>query len=816
MKKVFAYLFVLLFVNSYAQIESEHIHYLSDPDAAERNHSVDIIHMKVQVSFEPKNEKVIGEVTHTFKTIQNHIDTLFFDGPGINVREAYLDDEPVPFKIDSAGVTVVFKKALNWDETHNIRFKYTAFPKKGIYFIGWNQPENKGAADINYIRKQIWTQGQGVDNRFWIPMYDCMNDKFTTETVVTMENPYKVLSNGQKISQTDNGNNTSTWHYKLDKPHAGYLLMLGIGNYAVKETKTKRGTPVQFWYYPEFTDRLELTSLYTEKMIELLEDETGTPYPWGSYSQIMVQNFLYGAMENTSATVFGDFFTVDARGFKDRNYMGVNCHELTHQWFGDLITARSGNDVWLQESFATFYPKMFFKEMNGDDDYQWAVRGEFNSALAQGQKDNFPVRHTKGGTTRLYPKGSSVLSMLRYQIGDDNFKRFIQYYLAENQFKNVEAWDFQKALKNKLGMNYDWFFDQWIHRGGEPHFEVSYTQEGSNLKMTVKQIHKTNGHVRCFKAPVDIAVYTKDGKKQVFNKMIEDTNYQVFTLPLTNKDVQFVVFDEKGKILKKLTFKKGNAELFAQAEKSEFMIDRYDAILALKSVPFAEKAELLMKRFDAEKHHGIRAEIASQLANQNTESALAFYKKVIADSKSEVKSAFIASDSLVSQHLGLYKMLMADSSNVVAEAALDRIMKATDINKDVKVLLLSVLENTPGQNNNIRAKWLEYAIRYEYKGKSGVKANTKTLVMLAGPMYEFRTRNNAASAIERLNLLDADVVNNLFDAILSYNYRLSGPCKDVLNKLCKDSNNIKTYNKVLAKMSPEKKALLKQKGIDML
>src|SRR5574343_1100163 len=168
----------------------------------------------------------------------------------------------------------------------------------------------------------------------------------------------------------------------------------------------------------------------------------------------MVQNFLYGAMENTSATIFGDFFTVDARGFKDRNYMGVNCHELTHQWFGDLITARSGNDVWLQESFATFYPKLFFKDLEGVDAYQWAVRGEYNSALEQSKKDHFPVRHTQAGTTRLYPKGSAVLSMLRYQLGDDNFKRFIQHYLSVNGFKNVEAWDFQKALKDKLGLNY--------------------------------------------------------------------------------------------------------------------------------------------------------------------------------------------------------------------------------------------------------------------------------------------------------------------------------------------------------------------------
>src|SRR5690606_28374585 len=291
-----------------------------------RNHSVDIQHMKVTVSFIPEQGKVMGHVEHTFSTLQKKIDTLFFDGPGISIESAEMDGKALKFRVDSAGVTVFFEKSLTWSETHKISFKYTALPKKGIYFIGWNQPENTGKPDIDYIRKQIWTQGQGVDNRFWIPMYDCMNDKFTTETVVTMKNPYKVLSNGKKVEVKDNGNGTSTWHYHLEKPHAGYLLMLGIGNYEVRESKTKRGTPVQFWYYPEFKERVEPTCLRTERMIELLEEQTGIDYPWGSYSQIMVQNFLYGAMENTSATIFGDFFTVDAFGFKDRNYLGVNCH----------------------------------------------------------------------------------------------------------------------------------------------------------------------------------------------------------------------------------------------------------------------------------------------------------------------------------------------------------------------------------------------------------------------------------------------------------------------------------------------------------
>ncbi|MES2617118.1 MAG: M1 family metallopeptidase [Bacteroidota bacterium] len=809
MKSILTFGLLLLSAACFAQSDVPHIHYLADPEAAERPHSVDITHMRVEVAFEPKLGKVIGKVTHQFTTIQKNIDTLFFDAPDIQIASAMLDNKPVTFYSNKEGVVVKFSKKLNWDEKHSITFQYTAYPKKGIYFIGWNEPENTGTPDINYIRKQIWTQGQGVDNRYWIPMYDCMNDKFITETVVTMDTKYKVLSNGKKIKQTPNTNNTTTWHYAMQKPHAGYLLMLGIGNYEIKSTTTKRGTPVQFWYYPEFKERVELTSLHTERMIELLEDETGTPYPWGGYSQIMVQNFLYGAMENTSATVFGDFFTIDARGFKDRNYMGVNCHELTHQWFGDLITARSGNDVWLQESFATFYPKLFFRALEGEDAYQWSLRGEYNSALAQSEKDNYPVRHTKGGTTRLYPKGSAVLSMLRYQIGEENFRRFIQHYLAVNGFKNVEAWDFQKALKDKLGLNYDWFFDQWIHRGGEPHYKVSYTTGNAVTEFTIEQTQTTDGHVRCFKMPVNFAIYYKNGEVQRETIWVRDTTVQ--TIKITNAKalpIDFALFDEESRIMKKMSFKKGKDECMAQASKARYMIDRYDAIVGLTEVPVSEKESFLKERYKAEKYFAIRAEIARQLANQITLND--WYTTIVNDPRPEVKNAFIAADTTVKNQQAIFAALLKDSSYTVVENALDKLMKSADISTADKHSYLTMLTGIKGQNSALRVKWLEYSIQYAF---GNITENRASLTILCSSIYEFRTRVNAANAVKRLNICDRQIVDNLLNAVLTYNSRLSGPCTEVLKYFIKDAEKNSVIQDAIRLLNAEQKELLKKKEL---
>ncbi len=764
--------------------EPTHIHYLPDPDGAEVPHSVDITKMTVNVSFEPQLGKVSGTVNHEFTTLQNNIDTLFFNAPDITILNAQLDGGDIKFYSNAEGVVVRFPKTMLWDEKHTLMIYYTALPKRGIYFIGWNEPENTATPDINYIRKQIWTQGQGTDNRYWIPMYDNLNDKFITETIVNIPAGFKALSNGRKLSQSPNADGSEKWHYTMDKPHAGYLLMLAIGKYDIKESLTKRGTPVRFWYYPEFKDRVEPTSIYTEKMIELLEDATGTAYPWGSYSQVMVQNFLYGAMENTSATVFGDFFTVDKRAFKDRNYMGVNCHELTHQWFGDLITARGGSDHWLQESFATFFPKLFFESLEGEDSYQWNLRGEYRSALAQTEKDNYPVRHTKAGTSRHYPKGSAVLSMLYYQMGKENFTRFVQYYLATNGYKNVETADFQKAIKDKLGMNYDWFFDQWIYRGGEPHFKVTSLSDKQTTSFNIQQTHQVDGHTNYFKMPITFAIYYKDGSITRDTQWVNDVETQTITIANNGKEIAFTLFDEQDRMMKKIEFKKSNAELMEQAAKARYMIDRYDAVVAMKELAVKDKLVFLQSRFALEKHHAIRAEIASQLANQK--SLNKWYTLIVMDSKPEVKNAFIGADSSVKDQQTIFELLLKDSSYSVVENAFDKLMKSKDITEASKKAYLTKLQNTVGQNNTIKIKWLEYAIKNNFSDQAALY---KQLSTYAGPNYEFRTRTNTANALKRLNYCNSQISQNLLEAALSYNSRLAGPCIDALKQLMKTTDN---------------------------
>lgn len=767
-----------------AQAQQTYRAYIKDATTY-REHPLDITKMKVEVSFKPELGLVKGTVTHSFTVLQQQVDSVFFDGPGITILSATLNNAPLAFTSTKTGVWVKPSKPLAWDQTGNIVFQYEATPRKGIYFIGWNVPENPEKNPFA-VRKQIWTQGQGIDNRYWIPMYDDMNDKFITETVITFDKTYQVLSNGLLKKKTTNKDNTITWHYAMSKPHAGYLLMLGIGKYAIQQTKSGKGVPMNLYYYPEFVERAAPTYRYSERMVDFLETETGIPYPWESYSQIMVQDFLYGAMENTTATIFGDFFNVDERAYLDRNYVGVNCHELTHQWFGDYITARDVRDTWLQESYATYYPKQFNKLILGEDEYNWQRRGEQNAAIEASKKDKNPIRHANAGTTRVYPKGSNVISMLGYVLGEEQWKRALNHYLKTHAYANVETNDLQQAIQDKLGLDMAWFFEQWIYKGGEPaytlHYEDVLKANGTrHTEIAVEQTHQRDEVVGLFKMPIVFQVYYTDGSMDERKEMIEEAFEVVKIDNKAHKEIAFVLFDPNSQVMKSVTFKKSFEELEYQATMAKHMLDRYDAIVALKSYPVAQKRELLLNVFNKEPFHQIKAEIVNQLVNDD-ESATAL-QGVFTQRASTPKLAAIKNYTGTGESWKqVFVKALSDSSYDVVQAALEKLCKQYPAEA---VQCLEATKEVYGMGNAVNIKWHELAAEVPtYRN-----ASLQRLVQYTSPQWEFRTRNNAFTSLKPLGYCDDNLVKNLFDAMLSTNSRLATPASQLAEFLAQQTTH---------------------------
>ncbi len=747
--------------------------YLDDGAWAPREHNVDFLHMRLEVSFDVKQGLVKGKVTHRFTPLRDKVDSIWVDGPSIRILEASVNGKLVTYRTEAQGTWIKTGRTLTWNEKDSVTIVYEANPRRGLYFIGWNDP-------AGLCRKQIWSQGQGIDNRHWIPCYDEMNDKITTEMIVTFESQYKVLSNGDKLKEKDNKDGTKTWHYRMSKPYAPYLIMLGIGMYEIKETKSKSGVPMHLYYYPEWKDRVEATYRYSEQMIDFFEAEIGVKYPWGSYSQIPVQEFMYGAMENTTATVYGDFLFVDERSDWDRGYVAVNAHELAHQWFGDFITARSDAHHWLQESFATYYDYLFERSVFGEDHFNWQRREAMNQALAEGEKNNLPVAHSQSGSARHYPKGAFVLNMLKYVVGGrEAYNRAIKHYLDKHPYGNVDSHDLLVAFHESTGMSLDWFWDQWIYRGGEPSYEVNVEELASGSKrftrFNVEQVHNMSDVVGLFRMPIWFEVHYTDGSVDRVQKWIEEKNHVVDVPNAAGKTVAFTLFDPNNEVMKSVKFSKPVEWLKNQALGAPNLLDRYDALVAMRTLPYAQKRDALVKVYGKEKFQATKGEIVRQLIDDTDAASRAIVRSAITDKDVLMHKHVINNTTLVPRDmLADYEKLLSSPSYDCVASTLDKLSLQYSENAARYLEVTKGVTGTAGRN--VEMKWLEVKAR-----TTNDKASIDQLVAYTNMSYEFRTRVNAANTLKRLDHFDETMMTNLFSALFTANGRLAGPCAEVLN-----------------------------------
>jgi aminopeptidase N len=246
---------------------------------------------------------------------------------------------------------------------------------------------------------------------------------------------------------------------------SSYLLALVIGKYDRSTQKSKSAIPLEM-YINSKDGKVESTYRYSKEIFDYLEKEIGVKYPWKIYRQVPVSEFLYAGMENTSTTIFTTRFVVDAIGFEDRSYTNVNAHELAHQWFGDLVTAQSGKDHWLQEGFATYYALLAEKEIYGED-YFYSKLYESSMQLKQDSKtDTIPVLNAKASSLTFYQKGAWALHVLREGIGEKAFKKVVKNYLKKYAYRNVTTQNFFDEIKKVSNYDLENFSKIWLESAG--------------------------------------------------------------------------------------------------------------------------------------------------------------------------------------------------------------------------------------------------------------------------------------------------------------------------------------------------------------
>lgn len=588
-----------------------------------RDRVVKVLHIKLEVALDFERRRIEGTATHTVAALNDGCRRIAFDAVELEIRGVTTaTGERLAFSADGETVAVELPRPLRAGEEIGIRIEYAGSPRRGLYFVG---PDEK----YPHKPRQAWSQGQDEDSRYWFPCYDYPNEKSTSEVIATVPESMFALSNGRLVGvERDERRGTRTYFWSLATPHVAYLITLVAGEFDADETEVD-GVPVQYYVPRGRQADIERAFGRTPAMIRHFAEVTACPYPYEKYAQVCVADFIFGGMENTSATTLTDAALHDARSHEDQKNDSLIAHELAHQWFGDLLTCRDWSHGWLNEGFATFFEQVWREKDEGYHAARYGFAQEAESYFDEDQKSyRRPIvtRHYRDPIEvfdkHLYEKGALVLDMLRSELGPELFWKAVRHYVKKHRGENVTTADFAKAIEEATGRNVEWFLEQWVFRGGHPELAVDYEWDADErlAKLRVKQTQKEDEATPLFRATVEVGFKLEDGGSVIEKIELRGKREETFFFKLASKPVS-VRFDPGDRLLKKLEMKLGE-DLLLELLRDEDAMLRIRAARALgkKASPAAVRA--LGVRLREEPEWFVRAEIAKALGEVRSEAAL--------------------------------------------------------------------------------------------------------------------------------------------------------------------------------------------------
>ncbi|MFN7910197.1 MAG: M1 family metallopeptidase [Bacteroidota bacterium] len=631
----------------------------------------DLIHTKLEVSFDWTKSYMYGKATINLKPHFYPTNKLYLDARGMELKEvSIVKDEllktakpnttgvtgnrkNLDYKYENDSIKITLDKVYTRNETYTIYIDYISKPNelksggsaaimsdKGLYFV------NPKGEDFLKM-PQIWTQGETQASSVWFPTIDSPNQKMTQEIYMTVKDNLATLSNGILVNTKKNADGTKTDYWKMDLLHAPYLAMMGIGEFKRVVDQPWKGKEISYYVEKEYEPHAKAIFGDTKEMIDFYSKTLGVDYPWQKYAQISVRDYVSGAMENTSATLHGDFVayqtTRDTIDYKKGS--STIAHELFHQWFGDYVTCESWSNLPLNESFATYGEYLWIEHKEGRDAADFHHLGSRRSYLASSeQKEVHLIRFKYKDKEEMfdgfsYAKGGQILHMLRKVLGDDAFFAGLKNYLSTNKFKAAEIHHLRLAFEETTGQDLNWFFNEWFLASGRPKLSVKkeFDAATSTLKLTI--IQKQNlKEVPLYIMPLDIDIYINGTKQRTRVWMRNEKD--VYNLSCSAKP-DWVNIDGERSLLADIDFEKSKEELMAQYKTGALYGDRIEALKALeKNIAEPEVKNLFMDVAQKDKFFELRSYALQKLKVMNDKSEL---KKLLLtvyanDSKTLVKA----------------------------------------------------------------------------------------------------------------------------------------------------------------------------------
>lgn len=633
----------------------------------------DQIHLALDLDLDFQAARVRGTATLAFEPLRPDFRLLRLHGEELQLFAARLrvgDGEagPVSFRSGGGIIEIACPRPIAKGERAEVVIHYEAEPRDGLFF-------KKPTAENPEIPLQVWSQGQANFNRYWFPAYDLPDDRLTTEVRVRVPSQMMVVSNGTG-GRTGNDGATSTWHFRQEIEHCTYLVTLIAGSFETDE-RNFEDIPIRSNVPPGRLGEAPLAFRNTPGMMAFLSEYTGRRYAYPSYTQTTIWDFNWGGMENTSATTLNLRTLHDETAHLDYEAEPLVCHELAHQWFGDLITCRTWDEIWLNEGFATYFESLYVEHVHGRERFlverraaarafmdasppdsrrrlrerAAAQTAEAASRPADGPQGSGQLALRRAVRTRIpheltgglaYTKGSSVLHLLRGVMGDDAFRRGIRRYVKENENRPVVTEDLRRALEAEAGRSLAPHFDDWVYGVGFPEFEVTASWgPRQGVALAVRQIQDPAIAEEVFRVPVRVAVVTGDENDAAPSRREEtfeiDERQETFFVPCDTPPL-FVRFDVEASIPKRIRFRMEPDALAAMLRLDIDVTGRMDAAEALGDLG-AAGAPALVAAAGTEASPFVRAEIARSLGRITAGDTTAALLRLLGDPVSAVRAA---------------------------------------------------------------------------------------------------------------------------------------------------------------------------------
>jgi aminopeptidase N len=568
----------------------------------------DLLHTKIEISFDWAKKRANGTATLTMRPWFYTTNMVNLDAKNFDILSVNFEGSTTPLKYDynNERLSIQLGKQFTRKEEFKLVIKYIAKPDeredfggsaaitsdKGLYFIN---PDGSEAGKP----QQIWTQGETESNSFWFPTVDKPNERCTQEMFITVEDKYKTLSNGLLLSSKKNADGSRTDYWKMDKPHAPYLFMMAIGEFAIVKDKWQN-IELSYLVEPKFEKDAKAIFNHTPEMLEFFSTKLNYKYPWPKYAQVVVRDYVSGAMENTGAVIFGEYVQLTQRELLDNHLTNekVVAHEMFHHWFGDLVTTESWANITMNEGFANYSEYLWLEHKYGRDEADSHELEEQQGFIYSAADGGHPLIHFGYAVredmfdSHSYNKGGAVLHMLREIVGEEAFWASLNRYLTKNEYTDVEAHELRLAFEDVTGQDLSWFFNQWFFKAGYPTLDILYDWDETTKETTVtiaqtQAAGKEDG-VHVFNLPLAVDIYAADGKARRENvrltKRLEQFKFKSAQKPAlinvdATKSTLAVVTDAHTP--EEWAFMFHNAPLFR---------DRYDALegLANEDTPFAK------------------------------------------------------------------------------------------------------------------------------------------------------------------------------------------------------------------------------------